>query len=517
MRSLSCHPNVRRISGQAVSFVICIGLATIGPGAARAESDEDANAVQAASESDLLAADVAVNDSTAALPGLHRVGNAEFTNTWAAISFGGGYGRNGAILDENDTHSRVIGSLAVSLRPRSWLGVSVRLDQRSDFHNTDLINDSNTTVEGRLLVRAVRALTDTLTIGGELRLWLPGSAPDFLPKISAITPDAVLMASFKPLSALTISANLGYRLDFSHNAVDATMLSEVDRLDLGVSDYSSALFGIGASYRLGRAEVFGEYSLDFMPGTGIGTSPNRFAVGGRYRVHPSVQLQFLVETTISDRAQIAGSGDLIPIEPGFRGLASVTFQRSSKRGLPRLLGERDPDRATVTGTVRNQDGEPLADAQVSVTALGDGAGQTADFTTDADGQFVALNVPRGSLQVSVQAEGYKEANESVDSSAGDVDDLEIGMLPVPKMGQLRGVIQSFRGRPIKGTRIRVEPVGRNVVPDKGFFEIDLEPGEYTVIIRAPGYRSQEVKAVVTPNSVKILNVDLRRKRKGRRR
>jgi uncharacterized membrane protein len=76
--------------------------------------------------------------------------------------------------------------------------------------------------------------------------------------------------------------------------------------------------------------------------------------------------------------------------------------------------------------------------------------------------------------------------------------------------QIRGVIQSFRGEPVTAT-VRVEPVGTEVTTDsEGFFEIDVPPGDYEVVIRAEGYEEQRRPVHVDEEGVTILNADLRR-------
>jgi len=45
---------------------------------------------------------------------------------------------------------------------------------------------------------------------------------------------------------------------------------------------------------------------------------------------------------------------------------------------------------------------------------------------------------------------------------------------------------------------------------EGFFQIDVPPGEYEVVIEAPGYVAQRRKAQVERQGVVIVNADLRK-------
>lgn len=526
MSSTSCHPRSNNRSVSTIAFVISTILI-----AAPATSLAD-DAVGATMTTD----DVAVSDSFTALPGLHRVGSATLVKTWATIALSAGYGASGAVLDTDDSHSRIAGTLALSLRPLPWLGFALRLDNSFNFHSKvppPEPEDTNFLTDPRLTIRAIRALGDRLTIGGELRLWVPSDVvgpniPGAALQWGSITPDLVFLATYRPFDALAISGNLGFRLDRSGDSVDDwSMLNAGDRMSLGISAYNAALLGVGAAWRTGPIEIFGEWSWDVLLGDEVelGNSPNRLGAGARYRINPSVQVQLLVEGSISTLPAPVEVAQLqIPIEPSFQGMASVTFQRSSsKRGLGSLT-----DGASGAGAlgvvVVDEAGAPVEGARVSVRI---DAGST-DIEPDNSGRFVLAGAlpddASGEVEIVAVAEGYRDTSEIVDLDAERTDnEIRIVLRPVPQVGQLRGVIQSFRGRPIRGTTIRVEPVGLDIVPKGGFFEVDLEPGTYTVIIRAPGYQEQQVKAVVTPNAVKILNVDLRRarkkkkKRRGRRR
>jgi uncharacterized membrane protein len=75
--------------------------------------------------------------------------------------------------------------------------------------------------------------------------------------------------------------------------------------------------------------------------------------------------------------------------------------------------------------------------------------------------------------------------------------------------QLRGIIRSIDGQPLRA-QIIIKPSNTELETDnKGYFTVDLPPGQYTVTIKSKGYRRQQRKVEIEENSVTILNADLR--------
>ena len=79
-------------------------------------------------------------------------------------------------------------------------------------------------------------------------------------------------------------------------------------------------------------------------------------------------------------------------------------------------------------------------------------------------------------------------------------------------GQIRGQISDYGGKPLAAS-IEVKPLGKRMTAnDKGAFEVDVPPGDYRVVVRARGHRTQVRKARVENNGVTVLVVNLQRKR-----
>jgi uncharacterized membrane protein len=156
---------------------------------------------------------------------------------------------------------------------------------------------------------------------------------------------------------------------------------------------------------------------------------------------------------------------------------------------------------TLRGKITGDNGEPIADATVSV---GDKSVQTGP-----DGSYVLNEVPLGKASVTVKKEGFEDRTVEADVTAGAGATADVSTKHAIKPGQLRGLIRAFSGKPLAAT-IRVEPLGVESKTDAdGVFQIDVPPGTYEVVVTASGYATQRRKMQVDENGVTILNADLR--------
>jgi outer membrane cobalamin receptor len=76
------------------------------------------------------------------------------------------------------------------------------------------------------------------------------------------------------------------------------------------------------------------------------------------------------------------------------------------------------DTGTITGTVVDQNGEPLPGAQIVVVGTMKGS------TTDAGGQYTIQNAPAGQIDVRAKFVGYKPQTQSIDLGAGETATID---------------------------------------------------------------------------------------------
>lgn len=468
-----------------------------------------------------------VGDAGGALPGFVRVGAAAPLDPGLAVAALAGYGHRGAVIADEDNHHRAAIDLAASLSPLSWLAVAARFSGRYDRHTgTGLGQDSGWVGDPRVAARAVTPVGAGVWLAGQVGLWLPGrDAPSLEP--SAATVDmSGLVTWVAPGGRLALGGLVGFRVDRSAESVDRPEeLSPSDRMALGVSDSNAVLVGAGASVRAGGIEWVGEWSLDALVGErapGGRQWPMRLGLGARRALGDTLALQVVAEASLSGAPAIepidpeVGMAGLYPVEPRLQALAGLTFRPGRARADRRRLveaAESPPSGAAprrpgqVSLTVVSETGEALAGAEVALQPV---SGPARATRTRADGSASVTGVDAGRARVEVRHPGHRPRTVDVDVPAGGTAAARVELdLDLPP-GQLRGLVRSFRGRPLPA-RLTVRPLGVEVRCDqRGEFELDLPPGSYQVSIEADGYHPQQRQVVIEQDGVTILNVDLRR-------
>lgn len=479
----------------------------------------------------------AAGDTVSAMPGIHRVGLAPSGPVRLSVAGTAGYGYTEELEDEGGAHHRLIGVLGLAARPVSWLEVGLRLDGRYDTHPDDALgSDDGWTGEPRLALRLGGELAQGLRLGGELDLLVPGGdAPSLA--FDAVALQGTLLGSYTPAgSGLTLAADVGYRFDRTADSVDQPdRLRQGDRIALGVSDSDAVVLGLGAAQRLGPVELLAELTWDLHVGDDAPAateSPIRVAVGGRYHVSRLLQLELMTETSASRRPDVGPGRPLTPIAPRFTamlgarlavgfedgaGPAAAAGPGSAEQGVEPEAGARGdagppPGRTedaapALEGRVVDADGAPLGGAQVRLE-VGDEI--VAEAQTDEEGRFALEGHPDEPAALVVAAEGFEERR--LELAPGTSPPAAVALQPEVPMGELRGLVRSFSGRPLRAT-IRVTPGDTEVrTSAEGRFELPLEEGSYEVVIDARGYRQQDRTVEVERGGVTVLNVELRRRR-----
>lgn len=398
-----------------------------------------------------------------ALPSVVRVGVAGSAEPGLSVAATGGWALTEAQEGEDGSHHRAAGTLAAGFTPLHWLSFALRLDGRYDTHPG---GDDGWLGAPTLSARAGTA-TGALHVGAEVALTVPGE--DF-PSLAFDAP----VVDLKALAAVdvgpaTIAMHAGYRLDQSANAIEEPQrLAAGDRLVIGLSDFDALLLGLGVAYGLGDATLLGELTWDVLLGDGApsaGRSPMRVSAGGRYRVTEGLSVELVADVSPTGRERVTPDGPLFPVEPRLGLWLGVRWDLPWSGPSPPASASRPP----AVEEVADEEGEPPTEPGEEVRSV--------------------------------------EEPEQVPAE------------PELPSGELRGVVRSFRGRPVRA-QVTVEPTNAEAQmgsaqaetdPD-GFFEVDVPPGSYEVLIEASGYQPQRRRVTVEDNGVTILNADLRRAR-----
>jgi hypothetical protein len=502
-------------SGRASAAALALVALAAGP----AHADD----VTDAADATVARADVgaAAHD---ALPGLVRLGVPVPLERGFVVSAAGSYGYTGDVLGDADKHHRTGGTLALSYRPRAFIGFALRLDGRHDAHSGSTDGkDDGWVGDTRLELRVVAPRPGALGYGGSATLWFP-TASAFSPEADAISFDAEGWLGVRVAPRLRLVGGAGVRVDRSANSVpgDVDLLSRADRLALGVGDGTDLLLGAGAYYTRAAATYYGEWTWD-VPLSGDARpspleAPMRADLGFRYRLgRGGPTLEASAEVELSKRPDLMATVPLAPVEPRVTLLAAISWSFGGARGPATITPVTTVDEPVtsvappvqrVRGRLVLPTGEPLAGVRVHI-----GARET---TTDADGSFELADVPAGEalLEADVPLPWAKITTTVV---VGGGAPLALGDVPVVRAlppGQIRGVVRTLTGKAVQAN-VTLLPIGQKVVAGaQGDFRVDVPPGEYDVLVEAPGFAPQKRHVVVDENGVTVLNVDLRTARPG---
>jgi len=180
-------------------------------------------------------------------------------------------------------------------------------------------------------------------------------------------------------------------------------------------------------------------------------------------------------------------------------------------------------RGAVAGVVRDERGQPIADARVGIEAL---AVQTR---TDSLGRFVLAGLPARSVDVVVRFLGYRPAIATVTVPADRTLNLGIALVPTAErldavvireaiLNQVAGLVTTDAGQPIPGVLVDVLGLNRRITTneDGRFLLTDLDPGSYILQFRLSGYRVSQYALRMVPQIDRDITIKLRPLERGDR-
>ncbi len=462
------------------------------------------------------------------LRGIHRLGMPLGTAPELTVAGTAGYGYIESLGPVKGAHHSLEGTVGVGATMIPQLSFGLHLSGRYDKHpDDDRGKDSSLIGNPYLTVRGGFEAVDWLDVGAELGVWIPGSeAPSLV--WNATTLSTSLLFGITPKnSPWVLSLKGGFRLDNSAKAAPNPETTRYgDRISTRLSDFNSILAGLGGAYRFSAVEIFGEITADLLIGSGAPTSasPMRAAIGLDYHATDSLALGLLAEAALSKRPGVLHTDPLVPIEPRFAVTLGISyaFNFAEAPPPPPPVVEPEPEKVepvepvidppkttTISGQLLDQQRSPAVGVGVRLEA-----GEKVDRTeTDNDGQYLFEEVPLGKAELSTESDNFESLRWTVDVEVGMAKILPRELVTRVTGSQLRGLVRSFGGEGIAATiHIRPSQIKIETEPD-GSFQIDLEPGVYTVRITARGYKKQKKRVVVEKDSVYILNVDLRRNKR----
>jgi hypothetical protein len=448
-----------------------------------------------------------------------------------------GYGYRKGLVNDTHTFSRALGDFAIAYAPARHFMLGLSLDGRYDKHTkvTDpktmmTADDDNFVGNPHVLIRAAAPL-GKVSVGGQLRIWLPGkNAPSI--DLSATSADALGLLSIDAGFGL-VTLNAGFRLDNSDKTVDEPY-SVGDQISLGVSQFHAVLGGAALRIPAGRrGYVELESSLHAFVGE---DAPGPIVRGGAmagYAVTDAVTLVGFVEVArvpepTFDMTATQAKVVLVPFEPtvtaGFGLQARFGGKAPARPGatVGPTEGPQPPitviEMADVSGVVVDDIGKPVVGAKV-VVRLKNHVGNTV---TDDKGAFTIPRMPIGKTvdgrtdlddtgaEVTVEVANKKPSTATLTLVKGANTIPRIVLDPMLPPGQLRAVIINVAtSRPVAGATVTIEPGGVTATSGAdGKFQVDLPPGHYKLTVTARGLAQQQLDVNIDPNGVAIKNIEL---------
>ncbi|WP_051314637.1 carboxypeptidase regulatory-like domain-containing protein [Alteribacter aurantiacus] len=164
----------------------------------------------------------------------------------------------------------------------------------------------------------------------------------------------------------------------------------------------------------------------------------------------------------------------------------------------------------VSGVVRDNEGNPLANASVQVLL---NEVVVASVLTLADGSYFIGNLAPNTYVVTASAENFATAFEGVAILGNQTATASFALFPDP--GRVIGTVRDSDGNPISGVEVVVRTsIGRVVIGtvitgiNGNYVVSNVAPGSYSVTASATDFQSASLGAIVVSNQDSIVNFTL---------
>ncbi|QKS44061.1 carboxypeptidase regulatory-like domain-containing protein [Paenibacillus cellulosilyticus] len=189
---------------------------------------------------------------------------------------------------------------------------------------------------------------------------------------------------------------------------------------------------------------------------------------------------------------------------------SVTVA-SNQRAVANFSLQSDP--GTLSGTVVDNNGIPVAGAAVLIkTSTGNGV-TIATIFSDPNGHFQTSSLAPGNYTLLASAPDFQTASATLSVRSDEATPITLVLIPDP--GSIQGsVVDARTGQPIFGVLVSVTDINNFqvasiIADDVSTFQFDsLPPGSYTVSVRALNYQSGTLGAIVMSNATTPIHFSL---------
>ncbi|MCF6137491.1 carboxypeptidase regulatory-like domain-containing protein [Pseudalkalibacillus berkeleyi] len=168
---------------------------------------------------------------------------------------------------------------------------------------------------------------------------------------------------------------------------------------------------------------------------------------------------------------------------------------------------------TIKGAAVTVNGEPITNNSVTIRLLNDNGALLQTLQAKSDGTFEILNLPQGTYQVNVNAEGFQTATVGSIVVNGEVTNL---ITPLTLAGgSIEGtIVDSETGLSIPGSFVEVSDVNgvlvTTITSDQNgeFILPDVKVGPLNIKGIAPSYGASTIGVIVEPGEISSIQLSL---------
>ncbi|WP_281658304.1 carboxypeptidase regulatory-like domain-containing protein [Halobacillus sp. Cin3] len=226
---------------------------------------------------------------------------------------------------------------------------------------------------------------------------------------------------------------------------------------------------------------------------------------------------FILSTSTNSNGNFSAFG----LSPGnYTAMASLEGYSSQLIGFTVVSGETsvasfslDPDPSTIQGIVTDENGGPLAGAEIVVRQFTSTGPIIATATTDTNGDYLITSLPQGSYVIIAKAIAYAQETSSVLLEPGSTVTENFVLMGQPSA--VEGVVSATgSGDVLEGVLVQVFDTNGVLVATaqtgaNGTYRVDgLSPGEYTVAFSHPDYQQLSVRFTAMANATTVVDAGL---------
>src|SRR5215813_2560384 len=132
-------------------------------------------------------------------------------------------------------------------------------------------------------------------------------------------------------------------------------------------------------------------------------------------------------------------------------LVGLLIGSCGRDNTPTAPSAQSPTSYSLTGTVTDSSGKPIADAKVAIVDPSPNANAGKETKTDRDGKYALTNLALHDFSVSVGADGYRSAQRTISLTRGDSSvRVEFVLAAAVESYVVTGRVTNAAGAPIGG-------------------------------------------------------------------